>query len=147
MIVIRIAITPSLKASSRALVTVAACLPWLYREIANTAQVPVVEWRAGMRQHAGVGSRGVGGRVPEQKRRRRHRSRGRAPLHVRFAGAIRRFLFPRPTVRIGLPHAEHGRRGQIIGFAIALALLVITALTVIAVEGGLSGLNPVPAEE
>jgi hypothetical protein len=89
----------------------------------------------------------LGDQVPEQERRGRRRSRGRRPLYERFVGAIRRFLFPRPAVKVGLPHAEHGRRGQIIGFAIALVLLVITALTVIAVEGGLSGLDPVPAEE
>jgi hypothetical protein len=68
---------------------------------------------------------------------KRKARRGRKLLHERFIDGIRRLLFPRPTtMALGLPHHQGGKRGQIIGFTIALVLMVITALTVIAVEGG-----------
>jgi hypothetical protein len=85
--------------------------------------------------------------VPQQERRKRRHSRGRRSVFDRLARGIRRILLPPPTVKVGLPHAEHGKRGQIIAFAIALVLLLIAALAVIAVEGDFVPSTPVPAEE
>lgn len=59
---------------------------------------------------------------------------------------MRRLLFPRPRMALGSPQEERAKRGQVIGFAIALVLMMITALTVIALEGGFQSGNPAPAE-
>lgn len=47
---------------------------------------------------------------------------------------------------MGSLHNDRAKRGQVIAFAIALVLMLITALAVIAVEGGFQSSNP-PAEQ